>query len=111
MTREPAVVGKSPEPGTFSKLAAQYDVIKNWWDYNIGMQAPVWVVNIVKKVANHPGTPWFFLGSGIEAFGVTIQFMFLEASYPIADFIVGFALFALVAWWQAGKKKETRGTI
>lgn len=66
----------------------------------IKMMAPPWIMNTVEKVMDHPGTPWFFLGTGVEALGITIQYQYFEASYPILDFVAGFAIFAYLAYWQ-----------
>lgn len=71
---------------------------------DIKIAAPPQIMDWLTKIIKHPGTPWFFLGTGIEALGITIQYQFFEASFPILDFIVGFALFAYLAWWQLKQK-------
>ena len=73
---------------------------------DINFRAPPWIPRMFNAVVNHPGTPWFFFGSAIEALGITIQYQYFEASYPIADFIVGFGLFFLFAYIQAKKKEK-----
>jgi len=67
---------------------------------DISAMAPPWIPNMIWKIVSHPGAPWFFLGTGIEALGITVQYQYFEASYPILDFIVGFGLFAYLVWWQ-----------
>jgi hypothetical protein len=59
---------------------------------NIVDNAPVWLTNGINKILYHPGTPWFFLGMGFEALGLSIQFLFQGSSYPVFDAIIAFIL-------------------
>jgi hypothetical protein len=55
-------------------------------------KSPIWLTQWINKILYHPGTPWFFLGMGIEALGLSIQFFFQGSSYPIFDAIIAFIL-------------------
>jgi hypothetical protein len=54
---------------------------------NIESQAPSWLKQLIDKILWHPGTPWFFLGMGVEALGLSVQFLFQGSSYPTMDVI------------------------
>lgn len=55
---------------------------------NIQTHAPQWLVSAITVVLLHPGTPWFFLGAGFEALGLSVVFLLNGSAYPIMDAIV-----------------------
>jgi hypothetical protein len=56
---------------------------------NIEMSAPRWLTNLFNNILTSQATPWFLIGMSVEALGLTVQFMFAGAAYPILDFVVG----------------------
>jgi hypothetical protein len=70
------------------------------WKSSIELHAPRPLLNLIDAVVRHPGTPWFFLGSALEALGLVIQFQLFGASYPIMDFMGGTILFIVIVALQ-----------
>jgi hypothetical protein len=85
------------------EMAAAKTSIRNFfgeWKDNIVCMAPRWLVNLINAIIRHPGTPWFFLGSAVEAIGLVVQFQFIGVSYPIWDFVGGVIMFLVIAMLQ-----------
>ena len=68
--------------------------------YNIDSQAPPIMKKWIDIIIWHPGTPWFFLGMGFEALGLSIQFLFQAATYPIVDCIISFLIGYMILYYH-----------
>lgn len=80
-------------------VTAAKTFFQNWKD-SIERHAPRWLLNLIDAIIRHPGTPWFFLGSAVEALGLVFQFQYLGVSYPIWDFVGGMVFFLVIAALQ-----------
>jgi len=67
---------------------------------NIVSKVPLWLTGGANKILYHPGTPYFFLGMGFEALGLSVQFFFQGSSYPIFDAIIAFLLGYMILYYH-----------
>jgi len=65
---------------------------------SIDMNAPAFMKRWVSAIINHPGTPYFFLGAGIEAANICIGYLFVGVSYPTIDAITGIGIGTAMLW-------------
>lgn len=66
----------------------------------IDSNSPVWLSHLFNKILYHPGTPYFFLGMGLEAIGLAVQFFFQGSSYPIMDAIIAFLMGYMILYFH-----------
>jgi len=61
----------------------------------------------VRSLCKSTATMYFLLGMSVEAFGLSVQYMFAMDAYPILDFLVaGFVALALYAYQNPKVKKD-----
>lgn len=62
--------------------------------------APTPLKHLKYLLFDHPGTPWLFIGIGIEAISIIVGFAIVGVSYPILDAITGIGFGAFILWYQ-----------
>lgn len=72
----------------------------------IDANAPTLAKRFWNLLTLHPGTPWLFIGIGIEAATITIMFAFVGVSYPVVDAITGLVAGGIILWYQRSKNVQ-----
>jgi hypothetical protein len=93
-------------PGEYDKYT---DAAKGYKEH-LDNHAPAWFMHGVNTILYHPGTPYFFLGMGVEAIGLSVQFFFQGSSYPIFDAIISFLLGYMIMYYHMRKKNVQPNT-
>lgn len=75
---------------------------------NIRIQAPPQISTLFTKAVNSPALAWFFIGTGFEALGLTLQYVFVGVSYPILDFVCGAGIGVALLVYQKRKEDKLR---
>jgi hypothetical protein len=86
----------------------KYTEAANKYKVHLDSKAPTWLTHAINVVLYHPGTPYFFLGMGFEAMGLSLQFFFQGATYPIFDAIISFLLGYMILYYHMRKKNVQR---